>query len=302
MDYKEFKEKMLEELQGFYGDSAEVDIVKMQKYNGVQHDGIRIRMKGDGSSVMPVIRLDELHEEYYRGGMEMEDCVQAALQTLKDNEIPEGVERFTERIRDWSYVRENVYPILLSTEDNQELLQTLVSVPMLDLSVAYIIRLKTMGGFDGSIKMSGELLEIYGISKEQLHKQAMENLVKDGYKFQDLYSLIWNQPASEGFDEAPVDGNVDEKMYVLTNASSTFGAAGILNKELLKKFAGEQDYFILPSSIHETLFVPANGRLGKEAFDDMVSEMNGIVVRAEEKLADHSYYYDAKAGEIRMCA
>lgn len=302
MDYKEFKEKMLGELQDFYGDSAEVDIVKMQKYNGVQPDGIRIRMKEDGSSVMPVVRLDELYEKYCGGGMEVEECVQAALQTLKDNKLMEGVERFTERMNDWSFIRKNVYPILLSTEDNQELLQTLVSVPMLDLSVAYIIRLKTMGGFDGSIKISREMLEIYGISREQLHKQAMENLKKDGYRFQDMNSLIWNQPASQEFGETPVDGKVDDRMYVLTNSCCTYGAAGILHKELLKQFAGDQDYFILPSSLHETIFVPADGRLDKEAFDDMVSDVNETEVMLEERLASHSYYYEARTGEIRMCA
>ena len=92
------------------------------------------------------------------------------------------------------------------------------------------------------------------------------------------------------------------KMYVLTNSSKIYGAAGILNKELIRKFAGKQDYFILPSSLHECIFVPVNDKFDKEYFDSMVAEVNKTQVSVEERLTNHSYYYDAESGEIKMCA
>ena len=303
MKYEEFKENLLEELQRFYGDSAEVEVADVRKNNGIRYDGIQIRMAGDSSRVAPVLNIEGLYNRFTKNGMDMEDCVQAVSRILANNSVPEGVEQIAEKVTVWDYVKEKVFPILLSTEDNRELLQKLVSTQILDLSVAYIIRFKMMDDCDGNAKINKDMLEIYGITIEQLHDQAMENLKRDGYEFQSMPSII---KSMSGPDEAEKMHHrftrQEEVMHILTNSRGTYGAAGILDKELLKEFAGKQDYYILPSSVHECILVPVTDEVNKEKLDNMVAEINATQVSAEERLTDHSYYYDAGAGEIRMCA
>ena len=93
----------------------------------------------------------------------------------------------------------------------------------------------------------------------------------------------------------------DIDMYVLRNRCQLYGAAGILNEQLLKSFAQDQDFFILPSSVHECIFVPVSDKSVRKEFDSMVSQINADVVDVEERLSDHCYYYDAKENEIKMC-
>jgi len=136
----------------------------------------------------------------------------------------------------------------------------------------------------------------------------MENLEKDGYEFQDIRTVICkihrsnNENNVEKSDGIKGEDILDDRMYILTNAVQTYGAAGILNKKLIKEFAGSRDFFILPSSIHETIFVRVSNLSEKEMFDSMVREVNETQVDAEERLSDHCYYYDGQTGEIRMCA
>ena len=303
MDYKEFKEKLLEELRRSYGDRAEVELTDVQKNNGVRYDGIRIRVKGDRSRVAPVIRVEEVYSRFAGGGMDMEGCVQAVSEMLKDNSVPKNVEQIAEKVNDWEYVKENVFPILLSTENNRELLQGLASTQMLDLSVVYIIRFRMAGDFEGNAKINRNMLEIYGISTGQLHEQAMENLRNDGYKFQSMESIIRSMVGPEEADMLHRCTGQEEVMHVLTNSSRMYGAAGILDKELLKEFTGKKDYYILPSSIHETIFAPVtNDDISKNELDNMVATINATQVSMEEQLTDHCYYYDGKTGEIRLCA
>lgn len=302
MDYMEFKDRILEELQDFYEDNAELESVRIQKNNGFSYDGIKVMRNDKNHNVVPIIRLDELYEEYVREDMDMKDCVKSVLSRLEYSVMEEGLERFTEKLGDWNLIKNKVYPILLSTEDNRELLEELASTPMLDLSVVYIIRFKTKDGSIGSMKISKKMLENFGLSTGQLHEHAMKNLEKDGYEFRDMDALIMKMMVSEEYEELTMGKREDKKMHILTNACKTYGAAGILDKKLLKKFAGEKDYFILPSSIHETIFVPVNDNCSKEEFDNMVAEVNKMCVSVEERLGNHSYYYDAKAREIRMCA
>lgn len=296
MDYEEFKGKIQEELKDFFGKDAEVKIVRVRKNNGTIYDGIHVIRKDATHNVIPVIGLDSLYEAYERGGMDITDCFEAVYRELKRNEASQEMVQFAESLIDWDVVKESIYPILLSTEENKELLEKMVSTPMLDLSVVYIIRKEIPGRGSCSVKISRQMLENYGISVEKLHRQAMKNLQKDGYEFQNMNVFIKSMIQVDAIENLP-----PSEMYILTNSAKAYGAAGILNKKLMREFAGSRNFFILPSSVHETIFVPASEGAKKDIFDDMVKEVNETQVSEEERLSNHSYYYDSKMNEIRMC-
>ena len=302
MNYEEFKESILGKIRDFYGESADVDTTKMNRNNGISYEGIRISHKGAEHKVLPLIRLDALYEAYSSGIMGMEECVEKVCSGSESNEITESMEAFVKRISNWDFIRESIYPILLTTKDNGELLEKLVSVPMLDLSVAYIIRMKLEDDISGNIKITRQIFDMFRISPEELHRQAIENLEKDGYVFCEIEALMLKMLNIEIPETEQEDDEEHKKTYVLTNESRIYGAAGILNERLLRQFAGDQDYFILPASIHETIFIPATDMSDKEIFDNMVAETNSTVVDVEERLSDHCYFYDGGTGKIRMCA
>lgn len=54
------------------------------------------------------------------------------------------------------------------------------------------------------------------------------------------------------------------------------------------------DFFILPSSTHETLVIPDNGTFDYRVLEDMVQTINENEVAPEERLSDHVYHYDVK--------
>lgn len=233
----------------------------------------------------------------------MKECIWGICQHTEMLRIPYEAEQFAERVLEWEKVKDNIYPILLSTKENQEMLENLVFTPMLDLSVVYIVRGKLQGERTGSVKISKGIFKHYGISIGRLHEQAMENLEKDGYRFRDMLAVVNDMMhmdmSEEEYDQ--ICGSTPA-MYVLTNRTGIYGAAGILNKKLIREFAGGRDFIILPSSVHEMLFVPVTDKIDQGFCDGMVSEVNRTVVETEERLTDHSYYYDAGADEIRMCA
>ena len=297
MEFGEFKEKVVEGLQEIYGDSADIETGVALKNNGSKYNGINIFLKDSGSKTSPIIDLDRLYKLFEDGTLNIGDCAWDIYHKRMFLSGSEEVEQLAKNISDWENVKYDIYPILLSTEDNKELLERLVSTPMLDLSVAYVIRGELSGKDTVSVKITKSLLESYGISAEQLHIQAMENMGKDGYEFLEMETMI-----KEILQVEEVQNLGKPELYVLTNSARSYGAAGILNNEMLREFAEGRDFIILPSSVHETLFVPVNGEPDQAFFDEMVMEVNRNEVSVEEKLADHSYYYDAQIGEIRMCA
>lgn len=200
------------------------------------------------------------------------------------------------KVWDWGYARENVYPILMPAGNENPLGET-VHTMLLDLAVAYAIRGGTHGEGGGTLTVDASLLESYGVSREELHRQALKNMDRDGYCFRRLEEILFGIPGLR-IEEGPGEA---VRIYVLTNRDGRYGAAGLLDQEKVKEFAGGCDYYILPASIHELLFVPAGDIEDPGQLDGIVEEVSLMAVAEEERLSYHSYFYDAASGGVRLC-
>ena len=82
-------------------------------------------------------------------------------------------------------------------------------------------------------------------------------------------------------------------MYVATNPRRVFGASCILYPGTLEAFARRcrRNFYVLPSSIHETILIPALPELRAEEMEDMVHEVNEATLAEEEFLSNHVYLY-----------
>ena len=106
--------------------------------------------------------------------------------------------------------------------------------------------------------------------------------------------------SSEFFDMVVSEDMVP--MYVCSNSQKVNGAGVILYKDLLKQFAEKtgSDFYILPSSIHETLLVPVSDQMEVEALRSMVREVNATQVAPEEVLSDNVYIYRREDDKISL--
>lgn len=93
--------------------------------------------------------------------------------------------------------------------------------------------------------------------------------------------------------------DVPDTMFVLTNDTKVNGAAAILNDDTRQEIADKVgDFYVLPSSIHETLIIPKDAGMELRDLEQMVQEVNQTQVAPQERLLDHVYEYDAKEHEL----
>ena len=62
----------------------------------------------------------------------------------------------------------------------------------------------------------------------------------------------------------------------------------------------KEDFYILPSSIHEMIILPKSREIAKEELDAMIQDINHTQVDTEEVLSDHAYLYERGLGKIQM--
>lgn len=299
MDYRIFVEKMREQVQEHLGKDYEVQITTNPKLNGTEKTGLSISRTQEPQQVMPIIYLEECFERYLQE-KEFSECVEeicVVYKHQKENEEKIMAElESIENMNRWEKVQNKVYPMLVSAKENEDLKEKYFYQEYLDFLVLYIIRVTEVG--IGSIKITKQMVKSWKVSEYEIHHQAVENLKTDGYRVRSLNSVVKEnllgitEDTEEEIEEA-------EPMYVLTNQIKYFGAAGIfLCAEMFQKIVGKQNFYILPSSVHELILIKDIDGYDMETLSTMVRNVNEEQVTEDERLSNHAYYYDWRQNRI----
>lgn len=195
---------------------------------------------------------------------------------------------------------------LINTEANRILVDNSPHKKILDLSIVYYIDLGSEYGVSKSTHITYTMLEILGLTLEELDAIALRNLKTSKPRIEPMISRMLEMVGLSGvFDEEDFT-ETEKSMFILTNAEKTNGAISILNRELLADFAHRQgtDLWLIPSSIHEFIIVPDCSGMSAKELNQIIQEVNQdeTCVKSYEILSDHCYYYSKLNGRITSVA
>mgnify|MGYP004437056153 FL=1 len=91
-----------------------------------------------------------------------------------------------------------------------------------------------------------------------------------------------------------------DKMYIISNRRGINGAAVFMDDQFMDHVKAQlgEDFYLLPSSIHEMICVRNTGDLQVEELENMVTDVNQCEIAPKDKLSDHVYKYDCDRHEI----
>lgn len=146
-------------------------------------------------------------------------------------------------------------------------------------------------------KVNDFLLAKTKLTKEEALKIAKTNTAHSA-KFESMDAIMSGFLIDEGMDKELTEAMTMDyeavPFHVLTNESGIDGAAVIACPEVLKAVRKElgEDYYILPSSIHETLIIPKSNIADVEILKAMVQSVNQSDVEPKDRLSDNVYEFD----------
>ena len=294
LNYNVFGNEVKQEVEKLLGSEVRVELRRITKNNGIILEGLCILEKG--SYVSPTIYLEDFYREY-KDGMSLKEIAGRIYDIYEKRcrNIPFSLEYFL----DFEKIKENIFCKLVNREMNQELLRDVPSVSFLDLSVVFICAVKNEEFGNGSVLIREEHRKHWKVSKELLYEYARENTFRlRPFELKSMEELI------EDLVE-PEERNLLKEipMYVLSNRDRVFGAAGILYDRILSSAGArlEEDFYVLPSSVHEVILVPGHVAGSEKELHTMVHEVNHTQVEPEEVLSENVYHYDRKKHCLSIC-
>ncbi len=292
MDFKKFTEEVRDKIRDICGPDFSVTLKESLKNNSVRLTGIVI-MKRD-SRVAPAIYLEEFYTDFC-DGKDMDDIVNAILRVYSQNKECGDVD--IRLFENFEKIRPMIIYKLINYEKNLDLLRKAPHRRFLDLAVIYVVSLGQTSLGNATVTVYNEHMENWGITEEELWELSNVNTPKIAKaQIVSLYDMVCEMT---GGDEncLPPEDNV---MYVLTNSKRINGAACMLYDDVISGFAQKlgKDLYIIPSSVHEVILMPADGFSDTERIIDIINEVNSTQVAREEILSYKLYKYSRSAGRI----
>ena len=294
MDIREFTEKLKDEIREYLPDDVcrdvEIGDTTVVKMNDQKLHGLMFRMPG--SDAAPTLYVNDMYEAYSEGadiGYLASEMANMYTQT-KDSPRPPEIKL------DFDAVRNNLTVRLLEKKRNREFLANMPYVSVgHGLAVIADINMGEDRGGDWRIAVNNSVLESMGVDKETLFAEAMNSsMLMDPPLLIDMSNALFSLDRENLLDRTdPIAPEDIGGMYVLTNASGSFGAAAMFYPDVKEKAAEliGGDYYILPSSVHEVILVPDVQGISAKELSDMVKQANRTVVDEKDILSDNVYHY-----------
>lgn len=290
---RQFAELVKVEMEKLLG-SVNVEIQNVKKNNGLELVGVSVRKN---SNVAPTIYLERFFEQF-QGGTPIEDLVATIGAIAEKNSVDD---LNIDEILDWNVVKSKIFIKLINHNKNVNLLIDRPCRTVADLAVTYSILVEAMSSSEGiaSIPVTYAVMEKFDVSESDLFEVAISNMnlnLLTEPVFMGMSEVLASMmPASE-FMNLP-EFEEDEPMYVLGNEAKSYGAAVVLHESFMNYVAErlKEEFYILPSSIHELLAVPCS-KADVAILKDMVETVNATEVAPDEILSDSVYKWSRENG------
>lgn len=302
MEFSSFTTLVREEVEKRAGEQYTVRINDVRKNNGVVLSGLT--MMEDDSNISPTIYLNHYYEDYEDGRTTLTNVVNDVMDHYNRNKVNRSVDM--RQFLNYESVKKGIVYKLVNTAKNKELLEDVPHVEFLDLSVVfqYLIQNEHFG--TASILNHNAHLKLWDVSVEELYQVADANTQNlQGYELRSMIDAIRDLLEMDTIGEAADIEYMEEHadnvpMYVLSNKNRVGGASCILYDGLLADFATAigGSFYVIPSSIHEVLLLPADSRDEQDEIKAMIKEINDTQVRTEEILSDSLYFFDKEEGQL----
>lgn len=293
MNYEEFKQVVVDRFLSFMPEEYKNHKVIIRKVNKVNQSYDSLTLKSKEGNCSPSICVEYLYDDYQSAPRNLRKLLAVAAKEMVEAmgrlpQIPEF---------DFDLITDCVVFQLINTKQNQELLENVPNRTFLDLSIIYRVLLKSEDDGMRSIIIKNDLAERKGMSESALYELAIVNtkrLLAPVVKNMDVFLRD-----AFGDDTWMSQGS---QMWIITNKQAINGAASMLYEDKLHELAGHlnANLYILPSSIHEVIAVPASATDDSITLARMVDDINREEVSIEERLSNHVYFYDKDLREVSL--
>ena len=272
MSKYEYTNEIAKELvaQGFEAEAKEIE-----KANGIIKNAVCVRMPGEKRAV--TLYVDEMYDD----NVPVEEAAASARYAYDQHKLAYNPD--VESIMDYEYVKKNLVLRLYGSSTNAEVYRSAERYGFDGLILIPYVNMTVTDDVSGAVKVNREFLKIWNVDEDTLFEDAMRNTKADVVE-KTMRDTLGNMGKSMMF--LP---DIFDNILIISNKSCICGASAILGKLDELKGRYENGFYVIPSSIHETIVIPYTEDSNIDELSELVGMVNTECVLAEEVLGTKAY-------------
>lgn len=292
MNYQEFISLIKENVSGYFDEKTSVSIQHTTKNNGTTRIGLSI--SNVETNISPTIYLEEFFLQF-QNGRPAYDIANNIVELYEEVKFDHPWD--VEQIQNIYRAKSKLVYKLIHYNRNKTFLKDIPHIPYLDLAIVFCIYLEQTERGSATILVTNDLLKTWNLSTSELLRIASENTPEFLTAELKPMHMVIMELSNYAYK---YDENHESQMHVLSNEYGYLGAACILYDHVLEDIGNlfDEDYYVLPSSIHEVIILPASCHFTQDELSEMVNEINKTQVSEEEILSDHAYYFNRELNQL----
>lgn len=298
MNFEEFTARIADKLKIRLleeSDEAEVSVRKLLKNNDVERTAVSIF--GEKDSISPSIYLEPFFDEYEQG-KDPDDIVSDILVLIRERS---GKNCFSvEDVTNETNVLGSIIVRLINRDRNKLSLKNVPFIEYNDLAIVFrrVISITDEGVASTVVTKSD--MKRWGLDEYSLYSLALKNTERMfPYICESMESIVSDR---YGISFDVKDRENTDELFVLTNSNMINGATSLLYDGMLRSCAQMVggDIYILPSSVHELIFISSCCSFSVASLKNMVKEANTNIVSDTDFLSDNVYLYSMENDTINI--
>lgn len=299
MNYENFKRELYEEFAARRPEFVEaLELTVVQKNNQQMREGITIHYAGY-ENLRPTVYFEDFYGAY-KGGLTVEAIADELVRTaVAEYEKLAGYGFNDIGNMDVEKLKEGLTFRLVNREWNQELMDTCAYLEMQDLIAVPYLQIERNNQTMSMMIDHDSQQRMLHMTDEELLSTASKNLSKQEFE---VTGMIERLREIVGDTELDLFIPEVEAMHIMSNQENWYGASGLLLPNTMEKIQnkiGEEMFFVLPSSVHETMIISARYGRDPEEMQEMVREVNETQVAPHERLNENVYFYNGQ--KLQIC-
>lgn len=305
LDINEFARMLKNEVERRMGERYYIEMTEVVKNNSCKVTGLTIR--DSESAVINKMAPTFYAEEYYgsyEDGADIGDIANTIIKGFYNVEYPDLK---IDQLYNKDELQKNVFYRLINTAKNTETLENCPHIEFNDLSlVFYYLCDKKYDNIKCFMISNNFMNHICEVTIDDLYSMAHNNMpLMFPEKLEELWRPLYRSSIRSGspMDNSELEMLSSQEMYIYSNEEGLNGASVILYGSKISELAKRlnSDIYIIPSSVHEVILMPAYDYYDPESLIDLVQDVNSVAVDAKDFLADNVYIYSHETGIIKSC-
>lgn len=257
-------------------------ITEIKEVNKLNSTYTGILVKKEGCSVYPTYNLSYMYEFFQN---DSNQTIQEFAEYIYHNAMDIWNNNTIDESNIDNYNKNLLFLRVCGIDKNRD---TLANAPHIvvadDLALTYHLLAEENGDDLFTCMITNDLMESYGLTKEQLYNDAMENAPK----------IMPIEIVGSPF--VP-----ENKMLMVSNKRITFGGSALFYPGVMEDISKTLDgagYFVIPSTIHEFMIFVDDGIITLDFLQKTFDNVRAELTDPREIVSENIYYYNAYTKQL----